>query len=59
MDCLKHFRRRVTESGLLTEAQLAEVDNQTAQLIEEAVTEAKAAPVPEPEELLTDVYVTY
>ena len=59
MDCLKHFRRRVTESGLLTEAQLAEVDNQTAQLIEEAVTEAKAAPVPEPQELLTDVYVTY
>ena len=59
LDCLKHFRRRVTESGHLSDAQLAEVDTQVAKLIDEAVAEAKAAPVPGPEELLTDVYVTY
>ena len=59
MDCLKRFRKRVADSGRLTDAQLDEVDAQVAQLIKEAVTEAKAAPVPGPEDLLTDVYVKY
>ena len=59
LDCLKRFRQRVTESGRLSDAQLDEVDTQVAQLIEEAVTEAKAAPVPGPDDLLTDVYVKY
>jgi pyruvate dehydrogenase E1 component alpha subunit len=59
LDCLKRFRQRVIESGRLTDAQLDHVDNQVAQLIEESVAEAKAAPVPGPEDLLTDVYVKY
>jgi pyruvate dehydrogenase E1 component alpha subunit len=59
LDCLQRFRKRVADSGRLTDAQLDEVDAQVAQLIEEAVTEAKAAPVPGPEDLVTDVYVKY
>jgi pyruvate dehydrogenase E1 component alpha subunit len=59
LDCLKRFRQRVIESGRLTDAQLDQVDTQVAQLIEESVAEAKAAPVPGPEDLLTDVYVKY
>ena len=43
----------------MTDAQLDQVDTQVAQLIEESVAEAKAAPVPGPEDLLTDVYVKY
>jgi pyruvate dehydrogenase E1 component alpha subunit len=59
LDCLKRFRSRVVESGRLTDAQLDQVDDQVAALIDEAVAEAKAAPVPTPEDLLTDVYVKY
>ena len=50
---------RVVESGRLTDAQLDQVDGQVAALIDEAVAEAKAAPLPTPEDLLTDVYVKY
>ena len=59
LDCLKRFRRRVVESGRLTDAQLDQVDSQVAALIDESVAEAKAAPLPTPEDLLTDVYVKY
>src|ERR1035437_5794759 len=59
LDGLQRFRKRGADSGRLTDAQLDEVDAQVAQLIEEAVTEAKAAPVPGPEDLVTDVYVKY
>src|SRR6201991_2824614 len=58
-DCLKRFRAHVVETGRLTDAQLDQVDGQVAALIDEAVTEAKAAPLPTPEDLLTDVYVKY
>ncbi len=58
-DCLATFRRRVTEAGLLDEAQLEAIDREAAELIEDAVSEAKAASFPKPAELLTDVYVSY
>src|SRR5215475_12281314 len=59
LDCLNRFRLRVVESGRLTDAQLDQVDNQVAAFIDEAVAEAKAAQLPTPEDLLTDVYVKY
>ena len=58
-DCIKIFRKRVTEAGVLTDAELDAVDQEVAELIERSVQEAKAAPVPLPEDLLTDVYVSY
>ncbi|QYJ15395.1 Acetoin:2,6-dichlorophenolindophenol oxidoreductase subunit alpha [Rubrobacter xylanophilus DSM 9941] len=58
-DCLMLFRRRVTSAGLLGEEELDRIDAEVKQLIDEAVEEAKAAPEPAPEELLTDVYVSY
>jgi len=59
LDCLKRFRTRVTDSGQLSDAQLDQVDKEVAALIDEAVTEAKAAPKPAEADLLTDVYVSY
>jgi pyruvate dehydrogenase E1 component alpha subunit len=59
LDCLKRFRARVTESGELTAEQLDAVDADVATLIDRSVDEAKAAPRPGPEDLLTDVYVSY
>ncbi len=58
-DCLMLFRKRVVESGLLKAEQLDEIDREVAALIDAAVAEAKAAPMPSPEELMTDVYASY
>ncbi|WP_214367979.1 thiamine pyrophosphate-dependent dehydrogenase E1 component subunit alpha [Pseudonocardia sp. H11422] len=59
LDCLKRFRGRVTETGQLTTDQLDAIDVEVAKLIDESVVEAKAAPKPGPDDLLTDVYVSY
>jgi acetoin:2,6-dichlorophenolindophenol oxidoreductase subunit alpha len=58
-DCLLAFTRRVTEAGLLEADALGAVDESVRVLIDEAVAEAKAAPDPTPDQVLTDVYVSY
>jgi acetoin:2,6-dichlorophenolindophenol oxidoreductase subunit alpha len=58
-DCLVAFRTRVIAAGLVDEPQLDTIDSDVRKLIDEAVDEAKAAPTPEPDDLLTDVYVSY
>lgn len=58
-DCLKHFRRRVTDAGLLEHAELDTVDGEVEALIDQAVAAARAAPPPGADALLTDVYVSY
>jgi len=58
-DCLNAFRRRVTEAGIVEAEELTAIDETTAQLMDDAVREAKAAPDPTPADVLTDVYVRY
>lgn len=58
-DCLKLFRERVTKEGKLEAKELDAVDAEVLKLIDEAVEAAKVAPDPRPEDLLTDVYVSY
>jgi acetoin:2,6-dichlorophenolindophenol oxidoreductase subunit alpha len=58
-DCLEAFRRRVTETKLLEEEQLNEIDRQVIQRVKDAIASAKAAPFPTEADLLTDVYVSY
>ncbi|MCI1190650.1 thiamine pyrophosphate-dependent dehydrogenase E1 component subunit alpha [Calidifontimicrobium sp. SYSU G02091] len=58
-DCLKKFTAAVTGAGVLTAAELQAIDHEVLGLIERAVTEAKAAPLPTQADLLTDVYVHY
>jgi pyruvate dehydrogenase E1 component alpha subunit len=58
-DCLKNFRRRVTEAGLLETAELDAVEAEVAALIDKAVAAARAAAPPDPQALLSDVYVSY
>ena len=58
-DCVKKFAARVTGAGVITQAELAPIDQEVLSLIERAVEEAKAAPQPTAADLLTDVYVTY
>jgi pyruvate dehydrogenase E1 component alpha subunit len=58
-DCLKRFAAQVTGAGILTTDELQAVDHEVLGLIEDAVKQAKAAPLPTAADLLTDVYVKY
>ncbi len=58
-DCLVRFSKFVTESGDVAESDLAAIDQEVLELIEGAVADAKSAPKPAAEDLLTDVYVSY
>ena len=58
-DCLAAFSRRVTEAGLAGEDDLAGIDASVRRLIDESVERAKAGAAPTPDEVMTDVYVSY
>lgn len=58
-DCLKLFRKRVGDAGLIEAEQLDAVDREVGALIDRAVADAAAAPPPTAADLTTDVYVTY
>jgi len=58
-DCLKIFRARVTEVGVIDAAELDSIDAKVMQAIDKAVKQAIAAPLPEAADLTTDVYVNY
>jgi acetoin:2,6-dichlorophenolindophenol oxidoreductase subunit alpha len=58
-DCLKLYTEKVLEAGVIKKAELDAIDKDVLKLIEDAVTTAKAAPMPVASELLTDVYVAY
>lgn len=58
-DCLRIFRGKVIPAGLIDGATLDQVDAEVLRLIDEAVAEARAAPPPLPEDVLTNVYAEY
>ncbi len=59
LDCLKRFAARVIETGELARSDLDAVDAEVATMIDKAVDDAKAAPLPTEADLLTDVYARY
>ena len=58
-DCLKNFRKSVTDAGVLDHADLDALDAEVLEAIEESVRQAKAADRPTAEDVLTDVYISY
>ena len=58
-DCLKKLAAQLTGAGIATAAELAAIDTEVLAIIDHAVVEAKAAPMPVAADLLTDVYVNY
>jgi pyruvate dehydrogenase E1 component alpha subunit len=58
-DCLHHFRRAVLDQHLLSESELAAVEQKARDAIEEAVAFAGESPRPNPADTLTDVYVDF
>jgi len=58
-DPIENFKKRALERGLLSEGQLAEVDSKVEKIIEEAVKFAEESDWPAPDQVFTDVYVSY
>ena len=58
-DPITTVRSALIERGMATEAELDAIDARVAKELDDAWDAAKAAPFPEPEEALTDVYVSY
>jgi len=58
-DCLKAFRKSVTEAKLLEGADLDKVEQEVMALIDDAVAAARAAERSTAADVLTDVYISY
>ena len=57
-DPLECFEQNIVEEGGISAEELRRIDGAVAEEIEAAVAYAEAAPLPSPEEVLTDVYVS-
>ena len=58
-DCIENFAQRAIAAELVNEDELASIDREISALVDEAVIQAKAAPKPGVEDLLTNVYESY
>lgn len=58
-DPIQSLRRTLTERGIASTSELDAIDQQVQEKIDDAWRFAEAAPLPAPEEALTDVYVSY
>jgi len=52
------LERRLIEAGIVTEQELAEINNQVMEQIEDAVRYAAESPLPKPEDALEDIFST-
>ena len=58
-DPLKLFREAVLPLGEITQEELDQIDQEAAQLMEDAIKFADESPLPNQEEIYDDVYVSY
>jgi pyruvate dehydrogenase E1 component alpha subunit len=57
-DCIRRFREQLLEHEVARQDELDAIDATNRKKIDEAVAFAEASPLPQPADLLTDVYVT-
>ena len=58
-DCIRMFCAKVNEAGVIDQSEFDAIDVEVMALIESSVEHALAAPLPGPQALATDVYVSY
>jgi len=58
-DPIERFTKRVLRGKLLSRAELLEADARAKQMVDKAVEFAKQSPYPSPDEIVTEVYVSY
>jgi len=57
-DCIERFRKQMVCAGALSQEEMDLIDAANRQTIDGAVAFAETSPLPQPADLLTDVYVT-
>ena len=57
-DPIDLFKKRLLEDNIINESDIEQMETNAADQIEEAVAFAKASPFPEPEEVLTGIFVS-
>ena len=58
-DSIRDFRNLVTQHGWFTSEELDAIDRDARQAVEEALAYAESSPLPQVEEVTSDVYVSY
>ena len=58
-DCLVRLEAHIVDGGFATESDLRTINEECLQAVTDATNFADESPFPDPEELLTDVYVNY
>ena len=58
-DCIERLTRHILDNGIASESDLESLRDIAAQNVASAIAFADESPFPEPEELMTDVYVSY
>ena len=58
-DAINLFKKYIKEHKLMTDDEMEAINKDVEQLIEESIRFAEQSPFPAPNELLTDVYVSY
>ena len=58
-DCLARMEAHLVDNGFATESELRAIDEECRQAVTDATRFADESPFPDPEELMTDVYVNY
>jgi len=56
-DCIERFRKQMLSGGALSREEMDLIDIRNRKKIDQAVAFAEASPLPQPADLLTDVYV--
>jgi pyruvate dehydrogenase E1 component alpha subunit len=58
-DCIDALKAHLLESGVAGQGELQAIDEKALQVVADAVKFADESPLPEPEELYADVYISY
>jgi len=58
-DCIAGLTRVITDSGIASDPELAEIDREISAEVDDAIAYARAEAYPEASDLLSDVYVSY
>jgi pyruvate dehydrogenase E1 component alpha subunit len=58
-DCIERLKVFMVDGDQATEAELAAIDERAVTLVEAAAKFANESPFPSPEELTTDIYISY
>ena len=58
-DCIERLKSHLIDGGVATEEELAAIDRNAVDRVAEATRFADESPFPEPDELYSDVYVSY